>query len=107
MNCITLDNSLQVVLHVGHLDIADGAARGKLLELALELQLGEGVDLLGHVDVVAVGDIALVRDARINAKTLLQALGELVGRGLQRRAVQREVDVLSPSTRRTCRSCAA
>ena len=42
---------------------------------------------------VAVGDIALVRHARNNAKTALQALGELIRRRLQRRAVQREIDV--------------
>ncbi len=98
---------LEVVLHIGHFHIADGTARGELLELALELQLGEGVDLLGHMDVVAVGDIALVRDARDNAEALLQALGELVGRGLQRRAVQGEIDVVAFSTWRRCRSCAA
>ena len=42
---------------------------------------------------IAVSDVALVRHARDNAKTTLQALGELVGRRLQRRAVQREIDV--------------
>ena len=45
------------------------------------------------MDVVAVGDVALVRHARDDAKTTLQALGELVGRRLQRRTVQREVNI--------------
>ena len=77
-----LDNGLEVVLHVGHLHIADGTARGELLEVALELQLREGVDLLGHMDMVGVRDIIAVRDARHKPKTLLQALGKLVGLSL-------------------------
>ena len=43
---------------------------------------------------VGVRDIIAVRDARHKPKTLLQALGKLVGRGLQRRAVEGIVDVL-------------
>ena len=46
------------------------------------------------MDVVAVGDIVLVGDAGHNAKTLLQALGELVGGGLQRGAIEGIVHVL-------------
>ena len=87
-------NGGDVVLHIGDFHIADGAAGGEVLELGLEFQLGEGVDLLRHMDVVAVGDIALVGDAGDDAEALLQALGELVGGGLQRRAVQGVVDVL-------------
>ena len=45
------------------------------------------------MDVIAVGNVALVRHARDNAKTALQALGKLVGRRLKRGAVQREVDI--------------
>ena len=44
------DDGLEVVLHVGHLDVGDGAARGEALELALELELVERVDLLGNMD---------------------------------------------------------
>ena len=36
-----LQHGLQVVLHIGHLDIADGAAGRKGLELRLERQLGK------------------------------------------------------------------
>ena len=46
------------------------------------------------MDVVAVGDVALVRDALDHAEPALQALGELVGGGLQRCAVQGIVDIL-------------
>ena len=83
----------EVVLHIGDLHIADGAAGGEGLELGLEGQLGEGVDLLGDMDVVGVGDIALVGDILNDAEPLLQALGEAVGGGLQRGAVEGEVDV--------------
>ena len=37
------------------------APGGEVLELRLELELGERVDLFRHVDVVGVRDIALVR----------------------------------------------
>ena len=89
-----LDNGLEVILHVGYFHVADGTARGQFLELALEFQLGEGVDMLGDVDVVGVCDIVAVSDARHHAETLLQALGELVGRGFQRCAVQAEINIV-------------
>ena len=41
------DDSFQVILHIGHFHIADGAARRQALELAFKLQLGERIDLLG------------------------------------------------------------
>ena len=85
---------LEVVLHIGDFHIADGTARRQLLELALKLQLGEGVDVLGDMDVVAVGDIVLIGNAGHDAKPLLQALGELVGGGFQRGAVEGVVHVL-------------
>ena len=44
------NDSLEVVLHVGNLDVGDSTARRKLLEHALELELVECVDLLGHVE---------------------------------------------------------
>ena len=54
-------DGLKIVLHVGHFHIADGTARGQLLELALKLELGEGIDVLRNMDVVAVGDIVRYR----------------------------------------------
>ena len=81
-----LQHGVEVLLHVRDLDIADRAAGRERLELRLERQLVKGVDLLRHVDVIGVGDIVLVRDARDDAEALLQALGEFVRRGLQRRA---------------------
>ena len=50
--------------------------------------------MLGDVDVVGVRDIVAVSDARHHAETLLQALGELVGRGFQRCAVQAEINIV-------------
>ena len=64
-----------------------------MLELGLEFQLVKGVDLLHDVDMVAVGDVALVSDALNDAEPALEALSELVSGGFQRRAVQRIVDV--------------
>ena len=54
----------------------------------------ESVDLLGHVNMVAVGDVVFVRDALDDAEALLQALGKLVGRGLHGCAVDGVADAL-------------
>ena len=89
-----LDNGFQVILHIGHFHIADGAAGAEFLEVTLEFQFGKGVDLFRHVDVVGVGDIVAVGDAGHNAEALLQALGKLVGGGLQRGAVETEINVV-------------
>ena len=87
-------HGLQIVLHVGHFHIADGTARGQLLELALKLELGEGINVLRNMDVVTVGDIVLIGDTGHDAEPLLQALGKLVGGGFQRGAVERVIHVL-------------
>lgn len=83
-----------VVGQVGNLDVADGAARRELLELCLELQLGEGVNFLSHMDMVAVGNVTLVCDAFNDAEALLEALGKLVGSGLDGRPIQAVVHIL-------------
>ncbi len=88
-----LQHCFQVVLHVGHFHVADGAAGGEVLELSLELELVKGIDLLRDVDMVAVGNVALVGNALDDAETALEAFGELIGSGLQRRAVEGEIDV--------------
>lgn len=64
------------------------------MELGFQEKFVKGVDGLGHVNVVTVGDIRLIGHTLDNAEPLLQTLGELVGRGLQRRAVEGVVDVL-------------
>lgn len=87
------DDRSQIILHVGHFHIADGAARRQTLEVALKFQLGESVDVFGHMDVIGVGDIVAVGDAGHDAEALLQALGKLVSGGFQRGTVQAEVDV--------------
>ena len=78
-----LQYRVNVVLHVGHFHIADGPAGGELLELRLKAQLGKGIDGLGHMDMVGVCNIALVRNAGDDAEALLQALGKLIGGGFQ------------------------
>ena len=78
------DDRLQIVLQIRHFDVADSAAGRELLELGLELELGEGDDMLAHIDVVAVGDIPMVGDAGDDAETTLQVLCEFVGRRLHR-----------------------
>ena len=64
-------NSRNVVLHVRNLNVADCATRRQLLELGLEFQLAECIDLLSHMNVVAVRDVVLVGNALDDAKTLL------------------------------------
>ena len=86
-------HSRQIVLHIGHLDVADGTARRQGLELGFKPQLLEGVDLLCHMDMVAVGNIIPVSYARNDPKTPLEGLGELIGGGLQGSTIQAEIDV--------------
>ena len=64
-----------------------------MLELGFKLELVKGVDLLGDMDMVAVGDVAFVGDALNDAEAALEALGKLIGSGFQGRAVEGEVDV--------------
>ena len=87
-----LQDGFEVILHVRDLDVADGTAGGKRLELRLEAELFKRVNMLGNVDVVAVCDIRLIRDARDDAEAALEALCELVRSALERRAVQTEAD---------------
>ena len=84
---------LQVVAHVGDLHIGDTPAGGDPLELALEGELVEGVDVLPHVHVVAVGVVALVGDVGDGAEALLVDAGEAVAQGLGGGAVEGEADV--------------
>ena len=88
-----LQHSVEVLLHVRDLDIADRAAGRESLELRLKGQLVKGVDMFGHMDVIGICNIVLIRDARNDAEALLQTFGEFICRGLQRRTVEREIDV--------------
>ena len=45
------------------------------------------------MNVIAIGDVALVRHMRNDAMSALKALSEFVGDALHRRAVQREADI--------------
>ena len=89
------DNSFKVILHIRNLNIADSTARRQALEFALKSQLAERINLLPYIDVIGVGDVLVVGNILDDTEALLQALGELVGRGFQRRAVQRIIDILS------------
>ncbi len=73
---------LDIVLHVRHFHVADGTARGQLLELCLEGQLVESIDRLCDMYVVAVGDVILVRHTRESCRNGPEAFGEFVGGGL-------------------------
>ena len=79
---------LEVILNVGNFDITDRAARRKLLKFALKFELGESVNLFGNMDMIAVGDITTVGDARDDSKALLEAAGKFIGRRLKGSAVQ-------------------
>lgn len=86
-------NSGEVVLHIGDFDIADGTTGRERLKFGLELELVESVDFLRDMNMVAIGDVVLVGDARDNAKASLKGLCELVGGRFQRSAIQAEIDV--------------
>ena len=83
-------DGFRVVGHVGDLHIGDLAAAGDGLELGLKRQLVEGVDGLPHVDMIAVGVVALVRDIGHLTELLLVDLGEPVAQALGGSAVQGE-----------------
>ena len=85
---------VEIVLHIGNLDVGYRASGGERLELRLQSELIKRVDVLGHVNVIAVGDIILVRDALDYAEALLQAFCELVGGAFERGAVKRVIDRL-------------
>ena len=66
-----IHGGIQIVLHIGHFHIADGAAGAQLLELALKSQLGKGINMLAHMHMVAVGDIVFIGDAGDDPVTAL------------------------------------
>lgn len=91
-----LDNGLQgfqVLGHIGNLSIGDASAAGDGLELILKTQLGEGVNVLPHINVVAVGVIALVGHIRDIPKPLTVNAGKPVAQRLGRGAVESKPNI--------------
>lgn len=86
-------NRRDVILHVRDLNITHGSTWRKLLELSFLGQFIEGVDLFPDVDVIGIGNVIMVGNSGDDAKALLKALGEFVGRGLKRSAIDGVVDV--------------
>ena len=89
-----LHNRFEVVLHIGNFDIADGATRRQWLELTFKLQLVKCIDFFSNMHMVAIGDIALIRDAFDDAKTTLQTFTKLVRCRLKGCSIQAEVDIV-------------
>ena len=69
-----------VVFHIWHLDVADRASWGKLLELRFERQFIKGVDFFGNMDVITVRDIVAICDTWNDAKAVLQLFREFISR---------------------------
>ena len=69
---------LNVFLHIGNLDVGDGASGRDLLELGLEGEFGEGVDGFSHVDMVRIGIVAFVGDVGDRSEFFFIDLGEAV-----------------------------
>lgn len=84
---------LQVLTHIGDLRIGDAAAAGDGLELVLEGQLGERIDVLPNIYMVAVRVVALVGDIRDVTEPLTVDAGESVAERLSRGAVEGKPDV--------------
>ena len=76
-------DGFQIILHVGHFHIADGAARRELLEFTLKFQLGKGVDLPFTILVyLSIGPcLAIPRTASTSFQMLVPLIGG--GTGLQ------------------------
>ena len=81
-----------VIGHIGNLDVGDHAAGGEVLKLALEVKLLEDTDRLPHVDVVAIGVVALVGDVLYRAETGEVDLGKAIGEALGGRAVESKAE---------------
>ena len=89
------EHSVDIVLHIGNLDVRDCAAGRELLELSLERKLCERVDRLGNVYVVGVGDVIFIGNTLNDTEAVLQTLSKLVGSALKGSAVERVIDILS------------
>ena len=88
------ENCLNIVLHIGNLNVRDSATGRELLELSLKSKLGKSIDLLGNVNVIRVGNIVSVGNTLYDAKAVLKALSKLVGSALKGSSVEGVVDIL-------------
>ena len=59
-----------------------------------QIQLAECIDLLRYMDMIAVCNIILIRYARNDSETLLEALWKTIGRGFHGRTVYGIADML-------------
>ena len=84
------EHSVDIVLHIGHLDVRDCVAGRELLELSLKRKLCERIDRLGNVYVVGVGDVIFIGNTLNDTEAVLH-----VGSALNRSAVERVIDILS------------
>ena len=91
------EHSVDIVLHIGNLDVRDCAAGRELLELSLERKLCERIDRLGNVYVVGVGDVIFIGNTLNDTEAVLQPLSKLVGSALKGSAVETLVTALERS----------
>lgn len=91
-----LDNSLQgiqVLGHIGNLSVGNASSAGDRLELVFKAQLRERINMLPHINVVAVGVVALVGDIRDITKPLTVNAGKPVAQRLGRGAVESKPNI--------------
>ncbi len=88
------DDRVAIVLHIVDLNITDRAAGRESLELGFKCQFFKCIDLLSNVNVVAVGDVALIGNTGNDAVALLATLRKLVGSTLKRSTIKRVMNIL-------------
>ena len=62
---------IDIVLHVWHFHIADRSSRRQLLELGFKFQFVKGIDVFGHMYMIAVCNVVFISYARNHTKTFL------------------------------------
>ena len=83
-------DGFDVVAQVRDLHVGDLSAAGDRLELGLKLQLVKGVNMLTHIDMIAVRVVTLIRNIGHVAELLPVDLGKPVAQALGGGAVQGE-----------------
>ena len=84
---------LQVMTHIGYLNVGDASAGGDLLELAFEGELRKGVDILANVNVIGVGVIALIGYVLDGTEPFFVDTCKTVAERLRRSTVKSEADI--------------